>query len=556
MDRRSFLKTAAATGVVAGIASSPAAWALAEPPFRWGVASGDPLADRVILWTRCDPRPGTSKVTWEIGTDPKLRRVLRRGTVTTSAATDHTVKVDVTGLRPSTTYWYRFTVSGKASPIGRTKTAPGATQVLDRIRIGLVSCSNWTGGYFSAYRHLANQPDIDLILHVGDYIYEYGNGADLYGPGPAIGRAHDPGVEMVTLDHYRRRHAQYKTDPDLRLLHQRLPFVVTWDDHESANDAWQGGAENHGDDDYQPEGDWQARRGAALKAYFEWMPVRPVSAGSTQLYRSFSYGSLADLIVLDLRQDRDEQVVFPAEVDRVDDPDRTITGRAQLDWVKSQLASSQARWKLVGNPVMITPVVFPPLPDVVGGLPAGQVRQALADLLDGTLPEAGLPYNVDQWDGYTADRRELLQHIVDEGIDGVAFCTGDIHSTWACDVPLDAGTYNPLDPSGALGGSPSVAVELVTTSITSDNLDDITGSPPRTTSLAVEGLFKTSNRHVKELEFDSHGFAVLDITNERIECEWTYITDREDPSATTVPGPIWKTDFGSNFVTPVRTKVI
>lgn len=197
--------------------------------------------------------------------------------------------------------------------------------------------------------------------------------------------------------------------------------MVTWDDHESASDAWREGAENHGDDDYQPEGSWEARRAVALQAYFEWMPVRPSGPGGTKLHRSFRFGDLADLAALDLRRHRDRQVDFPQDVGSVDDPSRTLAGRPQLDWLKSELTASAATWKLVGNPVMITPVLFPPLPQ--------EQAAALGTLVDGPVPQEGLPYNVDQWDGYAAERRELLGHVAGQGTDGVVFLTGDIHST-------------------------------------------------------------------------------------------------------------------------------
>ncbi|MFC4608532.1 alkaline phosphatase D family protein [Streptomyces maoxianensis] len=540
LNRRRFLTAAGftAAGIAAGQVSLTAGGATADPDavFRHGVASGDPLPDAVVLWTRVTPTadalPGsgagpTVDVTWEVATDSAFRSVAKRGKVTAGPAADHTVKVDVTGLTAHTTYWYRFSCTGHTSGSGRARTAPAASAAVPALRFGVVSCANYMGGYFSAYRHLAARTDLDAVLHLGDYLYEYGNGE--YGPGPEIGRGHEPATEMVTLADYRRRHAQYKTDPDLRALHAAAPFIVTWDDHESANDAWSGGAENH---QLATEGDWAERRAAARRAWGEWMPVR--EPDPRRLYRRLTFGSLADLSMLDLRTYRSKQVENTAFGD-VGDPSRTITGDAQMQWLKDNLATSKARWKLVGNPVMITPVLFPPLP--------AEISRPLADVT-GLLPPEGVPYNVDQWDGYTADRRELLSHLHDNGIDDTVFLTGDIHSSWAADLPLDAGTY-PL--------SGSAATELVCTSVTSDNLDEITGSEPRTTSVAVEESFKAANRHVKYLEFDSHGYSLLEITPERVQMDWVYISDRTDPRATERRAAGYQVLAGSNRVSPAAS---
>ena len=288
---------------------------------------------------------------------------------------DHTAKVDVTGLDSSTTYWYRFTAGSAVSPVGRTRTAPSNSADLDRLRFGVVSCSNWEAGYFGAYRHLAFREDLDAIIHLGDYIYEYGQGE--YGARNGSVRLHEPAHEIISLADYRIRHAQYKTDPDLAALHLKLPFITTWDDHESADNAYRDGAENH-----TPgvEGDWADRKANSAKAYFEWMPVRPSGSGSSvQLYRRFRFGNLAEISMLDLRTYRDEQPTMK----QVDDPSRTITGRAQMDWLTNGIVTSPTQWKVVGNPVMITPCVFPPLEPAT--------TAALTELVG--VPQAGVPYN-------------------------------------------------------------------------------------------------------------------------------------------------------------------
>ncbi|HSE71829.1 MAG TPA: alkaline phosphatase D family protein, partial [Nocardioidaceae bacterium] len=495
--------------------------------FRHGVASGDPHPTSVILWTRVTPTaaatPGSGEgprvgVRWQVATDRRFADVVREGTFTTGPARDHTVKLEATGLRPGTTYFYRFLHRGEASRTGRTRTAPAAGSTPRNLRFGVVSCANLQAGWFSAYRHLARRDDLDAVLHLGDYFYEYAPGE--YGAGNANRdvRRHVPAREIVSLSDYRRRHAQYKQDPDLQALHARAPFIVTWDDHESANDAYRTGAENH-----QPatEGRWRSRRARAHRAYDEWMPVRMGETADlgdgTALFRRLRFGRLAELSMLDLRTYRSRQNLQEAS-----DPGRTITGDAQMRWLKESLRRDRAQWKLVGNPVMISPVVFPPLPADLTG--------ALNDVT-GLLPEDGVPYNVDQWDGYTADRRELIAHLRDHGVQNTVFLTGDIHSAWACDLPVDAGTY----PASA-----TVATEFVCTSVTSNNLDDITGSPPRTTSLAVEAGIQANNRHVRYLNFDDHGFSVLDVTARRTQMDY-YVVDRTDPRS----GATWTASWAT-----------
>ena len=448
------------------------------------------------------------------------------------------MQVDATRLRPARTYFFRFSVGERTSPVGRTRTAPAVTASPDRLRFGVVSCANLQAGWFSAYRHLAARDDLDAVIHLGDYLYEYAPGEYGYGQANTDIRPHVPAREMVGLADYRQRHAQYKADPDLRALHARHPFIATWDDHEVTNDAWREGAENH-----QPEeGDYLTRRAAAHRAYDEWMPVRmsgtAATGDGTELFRSLRFGALAELSMLDLRTYRDQQAAAPVSVPSpAGGSDRTITGGAQMDWLKQQLRRDGAQWKLVGNPVMIAPVTFAQLPhDLVD--PVNDVA--------GLLPRDGLPYNVDQWDGYTEDRRELFDHIRDQGLRDVVFLTGDIHSGWACDLPYDPATYPLGDSAG---------VELVCTSVTSNNLDDITGTPPRTSSLAVEAVIQTNNRHVKYLNFDDHGYSVLDVTPERVQMDWYVIGDRADRDAGSAWTASWASRSGTNKVHAVSAPV-
>ncbi|MFF8846804.1 alkaline phosphatase D family protein [Streptomyces sp. NPDC015127] len=537
-SRRTVVKAAAATAVAAPVlaAGTPATAADQTPSFLHGVASGDPLPDGVLLWTRVTPSadavPGSGRgadtqVDWEVAEDRDFGRVVARGSATSRAGSDHTVKADVRGLRPATTYWFRFTAGSAVSPAGRTRTAPAAGAAAAGVRFGVVSCANWEAGWFSAYRHLAARADLDAVLHLGDYIYEYATGG--YPAEENVVRPHEPRHEITGLADYRLRHATYKTDTDLQALHAAHPVIAIWDDHEFANDTWSGGAENHTPG---TEGAWAARVAAAKQAYFEWMPVRASTEGT--VYRRLRFGRLADLHLLDLRSFRSQQSGIGNG--DVDDPDRTLTGRAQLDWLKAGLASSDASWQLVGTSVMISPVAF-------GSLPA-HLLGPLAELLG--LPQEGLAVNVDQWDGYTDDRKELLAHLTQRGIENTVFLTGDIHMAWANDVPVKAATY-PL--------SASAATEFVVTSVTSDNLDDILHVAPGTVSLVAQGAIRAANRHVKWVDMDAHGYGVLDVTAERTQMDYYTISDRTNRDATSAWSRSYRTVSGTQKVERVNQPV-
>ncbi|KAB1145620.1 alkaline phosphatase [Streptomyces luteolifulvus] len=528
--RRTVVKAAAATAALAGpLAAAMPARAADAPAFLHGVASGDPLPDGILLWTRVTPTPeaipGSGlgpdiQVGWTVARDKAFTNVVAKGSLTATAASDHTVKADIRGLAPATDYWFRFSAGGTDSPVARTRTAPAAGAAVSGLRFGVVSCANWEAGYFSAYRHLAARGDLDAWLHLGDYIYEYGTGA--YGTRGTVVRPHAPTHEILTLADYRTRHGRYKTDADLQALHAAAPVIAIWDDHEFANDTWSGGAENHTEG---AEGVWSARQAAAKQAYFEWMPVRPAIAGTT--YRRLRFGKLVDLSLLDLRSFRSQQVKIGNG--SVDDPDRTLTGRAQLDWLKAGLKTSDTTWRLVGNSVMISPFA-------IGSLSADLLKP-LAKLLG--LPQEGLAVNTDQWDGYTDDRRELLAHLRANAIRNTVFLTGDIHMAWANDVPVDAGTY-PL--------SASAATEFVVTSVTSDNLDDIVKVPEGTVSAIASPIIRAANRHVRWVDTDRHGYGVLDITADRAQMDYYVLSDRTKAAATSSWSRSYRTRSGTQKV--------
>ncbi|MFD0000033.1 alkaline phosphatase D family protein [Nocardia sp. NPDC127526] len=514
LSRRRLLKTTATAAAGATLLSAAPAHAAGQV-FRHGVASGDPLPTGVIIWTRVTPSdaatPGSGagepvSVHWEVATDAAFTSVVASGAVTTGPDADHTVKVDVPGLSAGSDYFYRFTALAAVSAIGRTRTAPAAQDSPDRLRFGVASCANWEGGYFGAYRHLAAREDLDAVIHLGDYLYEYSRGKHR-GLLPLV-REHDPVNEIVSLADYRIRHGQYKTDPDLAALHARYPFIAIWDDHESANDAWAGGAENHD----PAEGDWQARRAAAMQAYLEWMPVRANGSGANaRLYRRFRFGALAELSMLDLRTYRDEQLPAVAGWRETADPNRSITGKDQMDWLTAGLASAPTRWKLVGTPVMFAPLQLP------------TTNPAVAAAFQAVLgtPDSGIPINLDQWDGYAADRQRLFDTITGHDVADVVFLTGDIHTSWAADVPVDTREY----PRGRVA-----ATEFVVPSVSMASIGEIMHTPARTVSLGLEQTVRNLNPHLHYAELDSHGYGVFEVTAEQAQMDWFYVTAAADPN--------------------------
>jgi alkaline phosphatase D len=341
---------------------------------------------------------------------------------------------------------------------------------------------------------VADRDDLDLVLHLGDYVYEYGNGDDRYGPPELAGkRDHVPATEMVTLPDYRQRQAQYKTDPDLQAAHAAHPWIVVFDDHEVTNDTFAEGAENHTPD---AEGDFLARRAMAYQAYVEWMPIRlgddSVPHQGVRFFRRFSFGPLADLSVIDTRQNRSEPApgvegaLFGVDLATVNDPARVFMEPEQMQWLKDGIAAVNARWHLIGNQTVFTRVAVPR--DLPGG-----------DQL-GPLGFTGPVFNTDQWDGYGDDQREVIAAMAASAADTVVL-TGDIHSSWANDIPSDAGTYAPVGPANN-----SVGVEFVCASVTSDGFDEVLGGAPQAQA-ATTGI-QVANPHVRYLDGIYHGYAV------------------------------------------------
>jgi alkaline phosphatase D len=494
-------------------------------PFLHGVASGDPLSDRVILWTRVTPEAmgSTVQVELTVARDPQLQQVVERSMTSTDESRDYTVKVDQAGLSPGTTYYYRFSALGYDSPVGRTRTAPaGATE---RLRVGVVSCSSYAHGVFNAYRKLAQRADIDVVLHLGDYIYEYGSGE--YG----TLRDYQPAHEIISLEDYRARHGWYKLDPDLQEIHRQHPFITVWDDHETANNSWRDGAENHTEGE---EGVWAQRKAWGVQAYHEWLPIRAPDANDLgRIYRRYTYGDLADFIMLDTRLYERSEQVSPAAAGAINDPARQLLGEQQLAFLGTALADSPAKWKLLGQQVMFAPLNLVDLPKALN-LPVEQLQALLSQIpIVGT---SGLIINADQWDGYRAERSRVLQLIESGGIDNVVVLTGDIHTSWGMDIVTESADpifYNPLTGAG------SVAVEFVATSVTSPGLAQLA---------VVQDVLRVLNPHIKYVDLARKGYLLLDITPERVQGEWWYVDTVEAPSDTEAFGAACYSVDGGNHL--------
>jgi alkaline phosphatase D len=401
-------------------------------PFTLGVASGDPTDDAVVLWTRLAPDPlapgggmpeEAVRVAWEVAEDERFARIVARATTDAAPQRAHAVHVDVDGLRPARPYWYRFRVGSWESPVGRTKTAPQASADIERVRLAFASCQQWEHGYFTAHRHLA-QEDVDAVLFLGDYIYEYA--AQENAVRPVVG------PETTTLEGYRQRYAQYKTDPDLQASHAAFPFIVTWDDHEVDNDY-----ANDVSQDNDPREPFLRRRAAAYQAYFEHMPLRSVRrprGPDMPLYRSLPFGRLVDLSVLDTRQYRTPKPCGGRQsvlCDGARAAGATILGERQREWLFDHLAASPARWHVL----------------------AQQVMMARLDLVAGPPEE----FSMDKWAAYQPDAQAVLDYFGTRKPSNPIVLSGDIHTSWACDLHAQ-----PTDQRSAI-----VATEFVGTSITS-----------------------------------------------------------------------------------------
>ncbi|GAB02008.1 MULTISPECIES: alkaline phosphatase [Acinetobacter] len=508
--------------------------------FEHGVASGDPLQDRVILWTRLTPNEASARlqVTWEIAKDQEFKQIIKTDKVTTSASQDFTVKVDATGLIPDQSYFYRFIFGEKISPVGQTKTLPTTTT---KVSFAVCSCSNYPAGYFYVYREMAKQ-NVDVVIHLGDYIYEYG--ADGYATEDAekLGRTLpvDNNKEIIKLDDYRKRYALYRKDKDLQAAHQRHPFIVIWDDHELANDTWKDGAENH----QENEGSFLDRKLAALQAYFEWMPIRPVDDQHVKIYRQFDFGNLVQLTMLDTRIiARDEQLDYANYLTAIGlditkfqadltNPARTLMGFEQRDWLLGKLQQSTATWNVLGQQILMAKMFIPAelllsLAEITSGNPSAdtlaKMNTQITELVtlkvrlqnnDPTLTEqekarvlTTAPYNLDAWDGYFTER-EILYGTLAQLKKKIVVLAGDTHNAWSSNLYSKDGAY--------------VGVELATSSVSSPGLEKYLNIPLAQLQ-QFEFAFKTLIDELNYCNLNQRGYLVVQFDNSQVQSQWNFV---------------------------------
>ena len=470
LDRRAFLLSGLAAYGASAQHLFAAGRALQNPtfptsPFTLGVCSGDPTADGVVLWTRLavDPLNGGGmpnervEVHWQVATDERLSRVVRSGKTTASPDWAHSVHVEVSGLQPHTWYWYQFRVGNELSPVGRTRTFPRPQSAVDRLRFAIASCQHFEAGLYTAYQHMAEE-DLDLVMHLGDYIYE-GPGTD------KLVRKH-VGGELMTIEDYRNRYAQYRSDPALRAVHALFPFLVVWDDHEVDNN-YAGLHQEAG----APVEQFALRRAAGYKAFYEHMPLRrsAIPRGALlQLYRPFTYGSLASISMLDTRQYRTDQPCgdnVQLECPETRDPRATMLGAAQEKWLMNRLDRSNASWNFL----------------------AQQIPMARLDRFAG--PERR--FSMDKWDGYEHSRARLLNFLGDRKPSNPVTLAGDVHNNWVNDIRLDVD-----DPR-----TPVIATEFVGTSITSTG-DGSDMSPLMKAMVSENECVRFANNHRGYVRFD------------------------------------------------------
>lgn len=474
-------------------------------PFYHGVASGDPLDDRVIIWTRVTPEyDSIINVQWKVALDTGFKTVVAKGTTTTDYTKDYTVKVDVTGLQPGVTYYYYFSALNKNSIIGRTHTLPVST--VQHLRFAVVSCVNYQMGYFNGYKRIAERNDLDAVLHLGDYLYEYPTYG--YGYTAAVGRIHQPNHTIISLDDYRIRHSFYKLDQDLRAAHQQHPFIAVWDDHEIVNNTYETGAQSH---DSTTQGDFQTRKQNAIRAYLEWMPIRhPAFVHNAQIYRKFTFGNLAELIMLDTRDEARNAQAPNQSSPILTHPNRRILGDVQRKWMVDNMNKSGATWKILGNQVKFS-----------------EDDRHSADL--------------DAWTGYPAERQMVIDEFKKMNDKNIVILTGDTHRSWAFDIaehPYDTSLYDPYVGKGTLG------VELCTPSVASPNRNE---SSPGTSPIPAQQTLMLENPHLKYVDLDNHGYFVLDITPTKSQADYFYV-DTKVRSTNETYGASWYTNKGEGYL--------
>tara|TARA_Y100000992_G_scaffold184235_2_gene124480 strand:+ start:600 stop:2216 length:1617 start_codon:yes stop_codon:yes gene_type:complete len=481
--------------------------------FHHGVASGDPLEDRVILWTRVTPqKPGPVETILEISESENFNKVVFSKKLQTSSLSDYTIKYDFVAKRYCNSdkwFFYRFRIGNTISDIGKSKTFSTNTSV---VKIGIFSCSNYPAGYFNAYEAAAKKNDLDLWLHLGDYLYEYPMGGYATDDAEKLGRVPKPLHEMISLSDYRQRHAQYKLDQSSKALHKNAPLIAVWDDHEFSNDAWKRGAENHSGDG--SEGDFYARRSAAIKAYYEWMPIRE-QQNKRRIFREFKIGKLIHLLMLDTRQYARDKQIQPKEYltesgfnqakfyDELNSKNRELIGSEQLAWIEDSVFKTDAVWTIFGQQVLMAKLKFPDLSKMIASEEIPSFLKPYLKFLG-----LGIPSNLDAWDGYPAERNKLYK-LMNNANKKFISLAGDTHNSWVSELE---------DLSGK-----KVGVELGAPSVTSPGITDILNLDRRK---FINSIVKI-NKELKWMDPSNRGYLSLDCRKNKIIASFNFIKELE-----------------------------
>jgi len=513
MKRRQAIKitSVGAIGLSASISSSCSKNTYS---FNHGVASGDPLEDRVILWTRVTPQQaGPVEVILEVSENKNFSKVAYSKKLNTSSLSDYTIKYDFLAKQYCNSdngFFYRFRAGNSVSETGRSKTF---SKNIKSAKIAIFSCSNFPAGYFNAYQAAAEKNDLDLWLHLGDYLYEYPMGGYATENAEKLGRAPIPIHEMITLSDYRQRHAQYKLDQGSIALHKHAPLIAVWDDHEFSNDAWKRGAENHSEDG--SEGDFYARRSAAIKAYYEWMPIRE-QQNKRRIFRDFKIGKLMHLIMLDTRQfGRDKQIqpkdylsksgFYQAKFyNDLNSEYRELLGAEQFSWIEDKILNSNAAWTIFGQQVLMTKLKFP---DISKTLKAEEIPDFLKPYLK--LLGLGIPSNLDAWDGYPAARNKLYKLMKNAKKKFISLA-GDTHNSWVSELENQSGE--------------KVGIELGAPSVTSPGITDVLNLDENN---FVDSIVKL-NKELQWMNPSNRGYLFLDCTDSKIIASFNFIKELEN----------------------------
>ncbi|EJB8405035.1 TPA: twin-arginine translocation signal domain-containing protein [Vibrio parahaemolyticus] len=534
LSRRDFMKVVSSTAVATGLigCGSDDNESVAVS-FEHGVASGDPTQTQVIIWTRVTTAASYVDVSWQVASDMEFSNVVQSGVFTTDTGRDFTVKVDVQNLNANSQYYYRFIVGEMMSEVGQTQTLP--EDGVEKASMAVVSCANYPAGYFHVYREILNQHEqspFDVVLHLGDYIYEYGAGGYASEDAAALGREPSKGAECITLDDYRKRYAQYRQDADLQALHAKLPMIAVWDDHELANDTWKNGAENHHDD----EGSFIDRRAAAAAAWTEWLPVRENTFSNMLIYRQFSFGNLVNLMMLDTRLvGRDKPLDYfslnaptmeaiGGLVAQSRSADRELLGTEQLAWLMNEFNTHDAKWNVLGQQVLMSRMELPSsvmtaMFQLFTSTEEKKTEALLAVntaitgyLADPSADPISLPYNLDAWDGYYVEREKVYQ--LAKASSGNFVClAGDTHNAWASE--LKDVSNNPI------------GVEFATSSVSSPGLEEYLALDP----VAIAQMEYTLPHLVSELQWadiKQRGFMRVTFTADAAQSTWYLVSTIKD----------------------------